>query len=442
MAGSAQQITQRNILGVLLAGFALVILLLLAAGFVGVRNIHSIQANAATLVEEEQDTSDLIDEIQRERMALSAVFYDLAHDPESVDRDKALSQLKAVNENISEIANEAEETPEAALARELRQATEAFSAEARRILSSEKLPSHLSGDLLRRHRQVVTIVTKLVAANQQKAQAAQQMIDEQSRKLVTQSFVLLGACLLLALLCAVLTVRMTADLFRRMEWQTSELSRVSWHMVENQETAARRFSHELHDELGQSLTALKTNLISLRSQEASERRVEDCVQLVDGAIQNVRELSQLLHPIILDDFGLDAGLRWLAERFTQRTGIEADYASEFDGRLTEETETHLFRIAQEALTNVARHSAATKVQVRLKADGGYVRLAIGDNGRGFRDGAAGERGLGLIGMRARARSAGGELNLHSHPGEGVSIEVRVPARSVGDEQEASHPAGR
>jgi signal transduction histidine kinase len=443
MPASAEQITHRNILRVLLVGFALVILLLLAAGFIGVKNIQSIQENAATLVEEQDETSDLIDEVQRERMTLSAVFYDLVENPEAVDREKMLSQLKAVSENVKEIASEAEDTPEAALARELRQATEGFSAEARRVLASDKVPTRLSRDLLRRHQQVVSIVGRLIASNEQKARAAQQMIDQQSQKLMTQSFVLLGTSLLLALLCAVLTVKMTADLFRKMQWQTSELSRVSWHMVQDQETIARRFSHELHDELGQSLTALKANLVSLRGPDAPDRRLEDCVQLVDGAIQNVRELSQLLRPIILDDFGLDASLRWLSDRFTQRTGIETDYKSNFSGRLPDETETHLFRIAQEALTNVARHSGATRVSMDLQAGDDHIRLSISDNGTGLRDGAGGgEKGLGMIGMRARARSAGGELNLRSTPGQGVSIEVKAPVKAASHEQKDPHSLSR
>ena len=127
------------------------------------------------------------------------------------------------------------------------------------------------------------------------------------------SILLLGACLILALLCAVFTVQMTTRLFHRMEWQAGELFRVSWHMLENQETTARRFSHELHDELGQSLTAVKANLLALR-RESSPQRVEDCLSLVDDTIDNVRQLSQLIRPAILDDFGLDAGLRWLTGR--------------------------------------------------------------------------------------------------------------------------------
>ncbi len=439
---SARQITHGNILRVLLLGFTMVILLLVAAGFVGVRNIHSIQASAATLVGEQDETSNLIEEIERERGALNAVLYHLARDPESVDRQKVLSDLKTVDENLKEVVDSAAGTPEEALALELRRAALDFSEEARRILAMEQIPSRLSRDLFHRHQQVASIVTKLIAASQAKSQSAQRMIDQRSKELVTESFVLLGASLALALLGTVLTVRMTTGLFRKMEWQASELSRVSWHMVENQEATARRFSHELHDELGQSLTALKTNLVSLGPERGANSRLEDSLHLVDGAIQNVRELSQLLRPTILDDFGLDASLRWLAERFSQRTGIATHYTSNFHARLADETETHLFRIAQETLTNVARHSGATTVDLDLHGDSSDILLSVSDNGRGFQNGGgAGMSGMGMIGMRARARSAGGELRLESSSGHGVSIQVRVPARIASDEQKDTHPAG-
>jgi two-component system sensor histidine kinase UhpB len=142
-------------------------------------------------------------------------------------------------------------------------------------------------------------------------------------------------------------------------------------------------------------------------------------------------MSHLLRPTILDDFGLEAGLRWLVEGFSTRTGIAVHLDSTYSGRLPDETETHLFRIAQEALTNVARHSGGHRVDIRLEVRNGEVLLAIEDDGRGLlaqpRNGTPSSGGLGLIGMRARARSAGGDMTVRSRPREGVRIEVRVPA---------------
>jgi signal transduction histidine kinase len=193
-------------------------------------------------------------------------------------------------------------------------------------------------------------------------------------------------------------------------------------MLETQEATARRFSHELHDELGGSLTAIKTNL-------ANGAPVEDSIRLIDDAIANVRTLSQLLRPTILDDFGLDAGIRWLADRFSERTDIETDYRSHFDGRLADETETHLFRIVQEALTNVARHATASRVTIFLRAENGKIHLTLSDNGRGLPQTPADHTGMGLTGMRARARSAGGDCTISSTTGGGVTIDVIAPMKS-------------
>ncbi len=436
MSVSSRQITQATVFRVLIAGFLLVILLLLAAGFISVQNIRYIKENVADLVGEELVATRLLDDVQQEQAALTAVFYKLSRDPEQVDREKVLSQLDDADRRLEEIGQSVAGTPEEPLWNELKQASSAFSAEARRLLALDSPSTLLSRDLFRRHEEAASIVAKLVAASYRNASAAKEQIDRRSAELIWNSAVLLGGSLLLAVLCALLTVRLTISLLKRMEWQASELSRVSWHMLENQETTARRFSHELHDELGQSLMALKANLLALKTQSGVDAgRLDDCAALVDGAIQNVRELSQLLHPTILDDFGLDAGLRWLTEGFMQRTGIEVDYVSDFTGRLPEETETHLFRICQEALTNVARHSGATRVRAELRAEPGKVRLSIQDNGRGLpADGKAFLRGLGLIGMRARARSAGGELTFRSVEGSGLLIDAAVPRRALDEEK--------
>jgi two-component system NarL family sensor kinase len=152
------------------------------------------------------------------------------------------------------------------------------------------------------------------------------------------------------------------------------------------------------------------------------------LRLVDEAIGNVRQMSHLLRPTILDDFGLEAGLRWLAEGFSARTNIAVNFESGYSGRLPDETETHLFRIAQEALTNVARHSGAKHVSLVLDRREDEVFLSIEDDGQGLTaNGTSSNSGLGMIGMRARARSTGGDLTVRSRPESGVRIEVRAPA---------------
>jgi signal transduction histidine kinase len=428
-----QQITRQNIFRVLIAGFALVILLLVGAAIVGLRNIQSIQSEAANLLKEQSLTNRLIDELHSQQTSLRDVFSVLARDPESVDSAHILRQIDDADRDIARITSEGTSTPESALWQRLRQSSTDFSDEVRRLLAAENPETFSSLDLFRYHEAFTSIVARLLEAEYKKSNQAQEQIDRETVRLSEVSLAFAGASVALALVFTVATVRVVSQLIRRMEWQTAELGRVSWQMLENQEATARRFSHELHDELGQSLTAVRTNLSAITG---GEPRVADSLKLVDEAIGNVRQMSQLLRPTILDDFGLEAGVRWLAEGFATRTGIEVKVDSNYSGRLPDETETHLFRIAQEALTNIARHSGARHVQIRLDRAAGDVRLTIQDDGHGLKAAANGQ-GLGLIGMRARARSAGGDTTVRSRPGEGVLIEVRVP---LGDETDA-HTAG-
>ena len=426
----ARQITPQNIFRVLLAGFALVILLLLAAAVVGIRSVHSIQENAARLVREQSVTNRLIDELHSQQTTLSEVFSVLARDPDSVDFDRIMSQLDEADRDIARISAEGAQTAESPLWSRLQRSSTDFSREARRLLTTDDVQTYASVDLFREHEAFISIVARLLEAEYRKVSEAQSQIDRRSSRLLLESALSAGGSVLLALVFAAITLRMAAQLIRGMEWQTAELGRVSWHMLEDQEATARRFSHELHDELGQSLTAVKTNLTALESGGVFEReRLNDCLILVDEAIGNVRQMSQLLRPTILDDFGLEAGIRWLADGFAARTGIQVKVDSTYPGRLPDETETHLFRIAQEALTNVARHAGAKQVTITLAQQGDAIRFTVQDDGCGLPAVPPARRGLGLIGIRARARSAGGDATIHSRTGHGVLIEVQVPIRN-------------
>jgi signal transduction histidine kinase len=437
-----KQITYSSIVRVLVVGFSTVIVLLVAAGAIALNNAHSIKESAGSLVRDQLTTTRLVEEVEREQEAINAVFFKLSRGTDIGDRERVFRELDQADQNIERIVDEASGTSDEPLWDELREASLSFSAEARRLLSLKNMPSYSSRDLFVRHEEVTSVIAHLVSSGSQRALAARNDIDRRSSRLVRDALLLLGGCVLAALACAWLTVRITTQLFRKMEWQTGELSRVSWRLLENQESTAQRFSHELHDELGQSLTAIKANLLALDSADpAGKARIEDCRRVVEEAIGNVRELSHLLRPTILDDFGLDASIRWLAERFTQRTGIAVDYHSSFNGRLPDETETHLFRIVQEALTNVARHSGASRVSIDMRTSGDRVCLTLEDNGRGLEPGEGqGSSGMGMIGMRARARSAGGELTVKSRRGAGVQIEVWAPlAGARPDERKSRAP---
>lgn len=264
----------------------------------------------------------------------------------------------------------------------------------------------------------------------ERAAEVEGLIVRQTSELIDELTWVLGLCFLLAAGTAGLTIWILQRAFARLEWQAAELAHVSWHMIDGHEKMARRFSHEMHDELGQSLSGLRRMLSGMPETGFGAMR-QECIAIVDEVLQNVRKLSQVLRPVILDDFGLDSALRWLCERFGQRTQIEVIYNSNFNQRLAETEETHLFRIAQEALTNIARHSEATRAWVSLEVLGDRVRLEIADNGRGLRVGG-GEKSasLGMVGMRARARQLGGGLIVENRKEGGLRVHVDVPFKQV------------
>jgi signal transduction histidine kinase len=439
------RITERAVFRVLVAGFALVLFLVGAAGFVALRGTRAIELDAAKVGREQLTMARLLNDVQAGQNTMAAILHQLAPGQEAMDRRKLIAELEAADLALARLAASRANTHEAPRWRELEGAVREFTSGVREAISQRgpRRPADLV-PLFELHDRVVRVEQQLLLSSEKRMEDTEQDIEQASRALAANSRLLLGACLVLALLTAILTIVFARTSIRKIESQASELSRVSWHMLQSQESMARRFSHELHDELGQSLAAVKSNLSSGHSGWALRRG--DCLQLVDSAIANVRELSQLLHPVILDDFGLDAGLRWLTEGFAQRTGIRTDYISSFVGRLDDETETHLFRIAQEALTNVARHSGAQAVVVELRPSGGGLRMAVEDNGRGLPEPPAlGRPSLGLVGMRARAKEIDAELRFRIPAGGGLRIEVDVPPHRTKEEdaepQEANTAGG-
>ncbi|MEJ7606534.1 MAG: sensor histidine kinase [Bryobacteraceae bacterium] len=425
--GWSRYITQRTVLRVIQTGFALVLLLLGMACVIAVQGTHAIQLDAETLLREELTVARLLNEVQAEETTLTAVLHRLTDRKSAVDRTLLLRELDETDHAVTRASRAAQASPEAAHWRELDATAKRFTAMARTALNEKERAGATVQSLFAMHDSVVGIVQDLVAVSTTRAIHVDHLLTGRSQALADESVVLLGACFVLALLCAGLTVYMTRATLKRVESQATELGRVSWHMLETQEESARRFSHELHDELGQSLAAIRANITSTKASDFETRR-GDCLHLVDEAIANVRELSQLLRPVILDDFGLDAALRWLTEKFSQRTNILVRYDSTLQVRLEDQSETHLFRIAQEALTNVARHSQATEVHIGLNLQGRTVSLVIEDNGRGLSSiaGSGARSTLGMTGMRARARQAGGELTVESPHGGGVRICAEVP----------------
>jgi two-component system sensor histidine kinase UhpB len=218
--------------------------------------------------------------------------------------------------------------------------------------------------------------------------------------------------------------------------KTNQLRALGVRLAEVEEVERQIMARELHDQVCQSLTALGLNLTLLQSQMPREiaaplqHRLDDALALVEQTGQCVRDVMAELRPPVLDDYGLLAALRWYGAEFSQRTGIGVEVrGQEVVPRLTRQVELALFRIAQEAMTNVSKHARASQVVLTQEDDQGALRLIIADNGVGFDATRLGQpegrHRWGLMTMGERAMAAGGRCHIDSQPGQGTRVVVEV-----------------
>ena len=226
-----------------------------------------------------------------------------------------------------------------------------------------------------------------------------------------------------------------ARLFMEAQATGRRLQAVSRRLLEVQEAERRHLSRELHDEVGQALTAVKMNLQMLRRQSAPPQatgRLDESIGLVDRILQGVRQLSLDLRPSLLDDLGLAAALRWYVSAQAERSGIAANVVTEpLPDHLPIATSTTCFRVAQEAVTNALRHAKATRITVRLRCEGKELEVSVGDNGVGFDVSDARRRAMqgaaaGLLGLEERVQLAGGRSSIVSVPGWGTILHAWLP----------------
>lgn len=210
------------------------------------------------------------------------------------------------------------------------------------------------------------------------------------------------------------------------------------HIQSVREDERTRISREVHDELGQALTGLKMDLAWLEKRLPAELtepagKIRSMFRLIDDTIQSVRRIAADLRPPVLDAAGLPGALKWQAKEFQARTGIRSRVHlpdREFD--IGRDRSTAVFRIFQEAMTNVARHAKATRVDIKLRLDADHLILTVLDNGLGIaRADAQSSKSLGLLGVRERALLLGGEVEIDGNHGGGTSVTLSVPLRLQG-----------
>ena len=201
-------------------------------------------------------------------------------------------------------------------------------------------------------------------------------------------------------------------------------------LIATREATLREISRELHDEFGQVLTAMGSMLgrASKRVPDDSPLRsdLREIGEVAQSALDNVRGLSQSLHPSILEELGLESTIEWYLSTFQRQSNVVVSYDRPGDPvRVDDQTAIHVYRVLQEALANVARHSGATQAAVRLRSAEGSIQLEVEDHGRGFSPNGS-RRGLGLVAMRERAALLGGTLDVTNIPDGGTRVRLTVP----------------
>ena len=230
--------------------------------------------------------------------------------------------------------------------------------------------------------------------------------------------------------------QMQAELARALE----DNRRLSQRSIQVQEEERRALARELHDELGQSLNAIKVDAVTIRdrSEDAAEvqRSAKSIIEVSGKVYDAVRRLTQRLRPVALDELGLRSAVEYGVQQWQQRhPAVACSFAAQGElDDLSEQINITLYRLAQECLTNVAKHAQATQVGISLEREAGagggeLVRFSIEDNGGGFDPGLR-RRGLGLVGLRERVEALDGKFELHSAPGQGVRIRASIPVRTT------------
>jgi len=302
---------------------------------------------------------------------------------------------------------------------------------------------YLSNELVRRRTAMIDLVDRIDQISERQLRAEDEALDAAFRNLRLRLIVMLGVTLGVGLLLAAFTIRRTLHLETELQQRyeegaraRGELQELSARLVSAQEEERRAISRELHDEVGQSLSALlmeagNAGNAAARVPDGSvdvRRHVESIKKLAEASVNVIRNMTLLLRPSMLDDFGLVPALEWQAREVSKRTGLRVHVsAEEASSELPDQLRTCIYRVVQEALHNCSRHAQARTVKVIVRQEAHKILLSVEDDGHGFDAGRV--RGLGLVGMEERVTHLGGAFEVRSKPGAGTKVEVELPLAS-------------
>ena len=436
----------------LLGGFGLTLGLWLFAAYLVTARVGDARRQSSALNVRYVQAQELLSSVRAQVLLTSVVVRDALLDPAprpAADyRHEVEQAYRAIDTALAGYMPIVDAAAERARVRRLRDEIQAFRIRSLEILGRDSRTWQLDAQvllkgLLPERESVIDVSEELQAINRTVFVAQQTEMAQVQAALQRQVLTVLGVALVVSFVIAWTSFRYGVRLERRLvdqrlreEQISADLHRLSARVINVQEEERRRIARELHDEVGQALSAVNLELTAaqqyLQRTGTDTDLLSEARALADGALRNVRDLSQLLHPSVLEDLGLRAALRSFLNGFSRRAGTTVGFLEDgTPGRLAPEAERAIYRIVQEAMTNVARHASAARVEVRMAEADGLVSVVVEDDGVGFdardveRPGRQG--GLGLLGIRERVSQLGGTVRIDSVIGRGTRLEVTIPA---------------
>ncbi|HWB84155.1 MAG TPA: ATP-binding protein [Bryobacteraceae bacterium] len=431
---------------VLWVGFGSLLALMIVNASNANRTLRRIEASNANIRRSFLERDDVLDRLRTDlyRSGIDVRDYLLNSDPQRADRRRVevqrtqrgmWSALSAYRKNLP--------APETAAVDELQRELSDYWTVVEPVLHWDAQTREDQGrafvrqELLPRHQQMLRLAENIGKMDARQlgygeSTVAQVFADFRQQLTITAVLTILFGCVLAFLSISRIQglERETEGRYREVVQAREELERLSERLVAAQEDERRRLSRELHDEVGQSMSALLVELGNLNAAlppgDASlHERVQSVRRLAESNVGAVRNMSLLLRPSMLDDLGLVPALKWQAREVSRRTGLKVKVAAEeVSDDLPDSYRTCIYRVVQEALHNATRHAKATQVRVTVRQEESQIRVAIQDDGAGFDPRL--EKGLGILGMEERVRRLGGAFRLESEAGHGTVISILLP----------------
>jgi signal transduction histidine kinase len=446
-------IERLTIRAALVLGFSLTLGLWLFAGYQFTRRMSEVQQQAATINARYTRAQDKLSTVRAQVLIASVYLRDALLDPDPIATEGYRTRLAATYDSMESALREYEpvldEPTERARIDRLHQEIADFRATTVDVLSADRRASAREARRILNTRVVPKRETVMRVSEDVQAMNRRAFIDQQAavadiyeatqRSNWRQLGLALAGSLGIALLATLYSGRLENSLKREREkdlQNARDLQRLSARLVSAQEEERQSIARELHDEIGQVLTAVKVEIAvaqrAIGSGTPSARQLDDALAMTDMAIHTVRDLSHLLHPAVLDDLGLATALDSYTRNFAERYGIAVEFLhDQTTDRLVPEIEVAIYRIVQEALMNVVKHAHARSCRVYLQRLAHTILITVEDDGRGFDvaefERASARRGLGLLGIRERAAHLNGTAIIESAAGSGTRVTVELPA---------------